>query len=305
MLVTTAMVGDRRRNEPSLSSASATRRSPFPSLALLPITPSRPPMMMVGSRPAPDRSWATIEVVLVLPCDPAMATPYLIRISSASISARGITGIWRRRASRISGLSGRTAEETTTTSQSPFVSARCPFVTVPPRRRSRCTVGPSSRSEPVTRYPRLIRTSAMPLMPIPPMPTKCRRRVLRSITMARPPPAARRAPSLTASCDQLLDHVGDPGRGVRARQGGGGTLHRHHPGRVVAQRQQRSRQRRPREIALLDQDRRPGVGERAGVQALMVVGGGRERHQDRGLAAGGDLRHGAGAGAGDHDVRLL
>ncbi len=80
-------------------------------------------MMMVGSRPAPERICATIEVVLVLPCEPAMAMPYLIRISSASISALGITGICRRRASRTSGLSGFTADETTTTSQSPMFLA--------------------------------------------------------------------------------------------------------------------------------------------------------------------------------------
>ena len=43
------------------------------------------------------------------------AMPYFRRISSASISARGITGIFRRCASTISALSGATAEETTTT----------------------------------------------------------------------------------------------------------------------------------------------------------------------------------------------
>ena len=123
MFVTTAMVGVRRRNEPSLSSASATSRSPRPSLALLPRTLSRPPMMIVGSSPAPDSTCATIEVVVVLPCEPAMAMPYLIRISSASISARGITGICLRRASSTSGLSGFTAEEMTTTSASPTFKA--------------------------------------------------------------------------------------------------------------------------------------------------------------------------------------
>ncbi len=34
-------------------------------------------------------------VVVVLPWVPAMAMPYFMRISSASISARGITGISR------------------------------------------------------------------------------------------------------------------------------------------------------------------------------------------------------------------
>jgi hypothetical protein len=51
------------------------------------------------------------EVVVVLPCVPATAMPYLRRISSASISARGITGICRSRATRTSTLSRDTADE--------------------------------------------------------------------------------------------------------------------------------------------------------------------------------------------------
>ena len=41
---------------------------------------------------------ATSEVVVVLPCEPAMATQYFTRISSASISARGMIGISSARA---------------------------------------------------------------------------------------------------------------------------------------------------------------------------------------------------------------
>ena len=107
-------------------------------------------MTTVGSREVPDRICATIEVVLVLPWEPAMAMPYLIRISSASISARGITGICRRRDSATSGLSGWIADEVTTTSQSPTFSGRWPRVTWPPSFTRRCTVVPASRSEPVT-----------------------------------------------------------------------------------------------------------------------------------------------------------
>ena len=72
-------------------------------------------MTAVGSRSAAARIVATSEVVVVLPCAPAMAMPYFMRISSASISARGITGTCSRWASSTSGLSGRTAEEMTTT----------------------------------------------------------------------------------------------------------------------------------------------------------------------------------------------
>ena len=53
-------------------------------------------------------------MVVVLPWLPAMAMPYFWRINSASSSPRGITGMARRRASTTSGLSGRTAELTTT-----------------------------------------------------------------------------------------------------------------------------------------------------------------------------------------------
>jgi hypothetical protein len=54
---------------------------------------------------------ATSEVVVVLPCEPAIATPYLTRISSASISARPMTGMPSARASRSSGFVGLIALE--------------------------------------------------------------------------------------------------------------------------------------------------------------------------------------------------
>jgi hypothetical protein len=115
-------IGDHRqgrgifRKEPSLSSASATRKSPPPEPALEPRLLSLPPITTVGSRPPRASTEATIEVVVVLPWAPATATLYLRRISSASISARGITGTHARPGRRTSGLSGRTAEEITTTS---------------------------------------------------------------------------------------------------------------------------------------------------------------------------------------------
>ena len=58
---------------------------------------------------------AVIEVVVVFPWLPATAMPYFMRISSASISALGITGISRRRASSTSGFEYLTAVEITTT----------------------------------------------------------------------------------------------------------------------------------------------------------------------------------------------
>ena len=106
MLVMTAIDGHSTRNERSLSSASATMYWPRPSRALLPKALRRPPMTAVGSRPALSSTSAIIEVVVVLPCDPATAIANFRRISSASISARGITGMPRRCASASSGIGG-------------------------------------------------------------------------------------------------------------------------------------------------------------------------------------------------------
>src|SRR3990172_2555016 len=172
MFVTTAMVGDSLRKLPSLSSASATRNSPCPSLAFVPRLFSLPPMTTVGSMLPAASTVATIEVVVVLPCAPAMATPYLSRMSSASISARGITGICFSLAATTSTLSFFTADEMTTTCGEATFSARCPIKISPPSFLSRSVVSDAFMSEPETRYPRLSRTSAIPLMPIPPMPTK-------------------------------------------------------------------------------------------------------------------------------------
>src|SRR5512136_3114021 len=116
MFVATARVGKSRRKVPSLSSASATRYSLEPSWALVPRLLSRPPMTHVGSNPATSRIEATRDVVVVLPWAPATAMLYFILISSASISALGMTGMKRPFAAFTSGLSDLTAEETTTTS---------------------------------------------------------------------------------------------------------------------------------------------------------------------------------------------
>ena len=73
---------------------------------MLPNALSRPPITAVGSSPARSSTSAIIEVVLVLPCAPATAMPKRSRISSASISARGITGIAPVARLDSSGLSG-------------------------------------------------------------------------------------------------------------------------------------------------------------------------------------------------------
>ena len=72
---------------------------------------TRPPTTIVGSRPAAWRIEPVIEVVVVFPCDPAIAIPVFTRITSASISARLMTGIPAARAAASSGLSSPTADE--------------------------------------------------------------------------------------------------------------------------------------------------------------------------------------------------
>ena len=104
MLVTAAITGMRLRNDASDSSASATMYSPAPSRALTPALLSRPPITNVGSSPASASTLATRLVVVVLPCVPAMAMPLRRRISSASITARGTTGMRFSRAASTSGL---------------------------------------------------------------------------------------------------------------------------------------------------------------------------------------------------------
>ena len=126
-LVMTASEGVRRRNVRSYSSASMTMMSPSPATAFDPNASTLPPTMIVGSKPPSRTTSPVIVVVVVLPCVPAMPTPYCIRMSSPSISARGSTGRRRCAAATHSGFSrGRTADENTTTSASPMFSAAWP-----------------------------------------------------------------------------------------------------------------------------------------------------------------------------------
>ena len=151
MVVTTAMVGVSFRKEPSDSSASATRYSPWPSRALEPKLVTRPPTTTVGSSRASARTAPIMDVVVVLPWVPATAMPYLSRISSASISARGMTGMPRCRATCTSMLSRDTAEEYTTTWAPATFAASCPVVTLAPSCSRRSMASLRLRSDPVTR----------------------------------------------------------------------------------------------------------------------------------------------------------
>jgi len=95
-------------------------------LALAPALLSLPPITKVGSRPPACSTLATRLVVVVLPWVPAMAMPRRSRISSASMTARGTTGISLARAVLTSGLSLPTALEMTTASAPAMFSAAWP-----------------------------------------------------------------------------------------------------------------------------------------------------------------------------------
>ena len=107
-------------------------------------------MTKVGSRPPSFNTLAVSEVVVVLPWVPAMAMPRLKRISSASISARGTTGMRSRCAATSSGLSALIALEITTTSASPTWAAAWPWCTLAPSCASRRVTAESFWSEPET-----------------------------------------------------------------------------------------------------------------------------------------------------------
>ncbi len=109
-----------------------------------------PPLITVGSKPAPSSTAATSEVVVVLPCVPPIATAHFSRISSASISARRTTGISLRRAATTSGLSAGTAVEITTTRASRRFAASWPMAMGMPASRSRSTLALSAMSLPCT-----------------------------------------------------------------------------------------------------------------------------------------------------------
>ena len=94
------------RNDPSDSSASTMNRSPAPWWALAPESLSSLPIANDGSAPQCWAAIVSIEVVVVLPCVPATATPRKPAITAARASARDTTGIPRAWAPTTSGLVG-------------------------------------------------------------------------------------------------------------------------------------------------------------------------------------------------------
>ena len=136
--------------EPSLSSASITRRSELPWNAL-PHSPSRwsatrsPPVMTEGPRPLARRISKIMATTVDLPLVPATATVRCAATKCASSPARWMTGRRRARAAATSGTCSSTAVETTRAAQSsrsrPARGWRCPSArgcrARPPARRGR------------------------------------------------------------------------------------------------------------------------------------------------------------------------
>ena len=75
---------------------------------------------------------------------------------------------------------GIAADTTTPCNPSGRASSVCGTATEKPSPRSFVTAALSSRSDPVTTAPRAAHSRASPDMPLPPMPTKCRRCPFRS-----------------------------------------------------------------------------------------------------------------------------
>src|SRR5690606_34774510 len=329
MLVTTAIRGRRCRKERSLSSTSATKCGPRPSLALPPNSRSSPPTAMVGSRPARSSTKAIMAVVVVLPWVPATAMPNRPLKSRARSSPREMMGMPRSRAATTSGLTAGTALETTTVSGASCSTwaARWPMWMRAPKARKRSVAADSDRSEPDTATPWAKRIRARPLMPAPPMPMKwtfcCdmlrplsarpagsrggRRRVLHSMHAQKPlflpsdSPACPRSPGSAASGP--LDQVGDVLRRLGPCQGAAGHAHARKAPWILHERAHLCHQPIPVEILVLHDHRRTGLSQRPRIGVLVTLGCEWVRHQDRRQTAGGDLGQRDRPGSTDHQVR--
>src|SRR5215468_5200834 len=138
----------------------------------------------------------------------------------------------------------------------------------------------------------------MPLIPMPPMPTKCTRR-FGPFTAVTPWSALSGHPvhptcpatmrwtyrsSVRSSSRPAFEDLGaDPGdvrRGLRPAERAGADGHLVARGGVVEEGAEHGGEPRPVELAIEDQAGRAGRGEDLAVAALVVVGGKRVRHQD-------------------------
>ena len=254
-----------------------------------------PPFTTVGSMPPASKSAATIEVVVVLPCVPATATFDFSRISSASISARRTTGSFCARAASSSGLPGLIADEITTTLAPSRFSAFCPTNTVAPFAASRSVIGLAFASDPCTENPWFSSTSAIPDMPMPPMPTKW---------MAPMSCGSRVSPFMSSLSRPASRPAPPDARPRRAARPPARRRHRPRPLRVGEDGGDGAGQPLGRQFVLAEHERAAGLDEARRVRRLMVVGRVRVGHEDRRPPDRRDVGDRARARAADHEARL-
>ena len=199
---------------------------------------------------------------VVLPCAPATAMPKRSRISSASISARGITGIAARAGLRHLGVVGLDRRRDTTTSASPTWPASWPTCTVTP------SDSPADRSPPT---PRVRAADARSRgWPAARRCRSCRCRRCRRSECARVLPSTSRVH--LAQCRSDCTARRDPGRAERRAAAG-----RHAVARARASARQRrapsAGQARAGQVALARAPPpRRAAAERLGVLPLVIVG---------------------------------
>ena len=171
--VTTVMDAISRRNDRSLSSASATKYSLVPSRALLPNAGTCAPMIAVGSRPACTSITAIIDDVVVLPWAPPTAIEnraphdlgqHVGAQDHGDSAAPGLDDLGVLRAH------GRRNHDHVDRSDVRRGRARrgTPARAPPAARSSPTAACPS----PLTMYPSRRSTSAMAPTPLPPTPTQ-------------------------------------------------------------------------------------------------------------------------------------
>ena len=159
-------------NEPSDSSASATKISPVPRWALEPEAVIVPPIAKDGSAAHACSATANMEDVVVFPCVPATATLFESDIRTANAAARVKIGIFNSAALARSGLLAEIAVEYTTRSAPSTCEASCDVATVAPNADKAITTDESFASDPLTVMPWDKAMRANPLIPAPPMPMK-------------------------------------------------------------------------------------------------------------------------------------
>src|SRR5580700_8164987 len=286
-----ATSGDSTRNDPSLSSASATKSVPAPSSAPSPVSVSTPPMTYPGSASHSRSTVVSMDVVVVFPCVPATAITRRPAMTEARAAARCSTRMPRRVASASSGLSARIALDTTSVSPAPRsarLSGAWPTCTRAPLACRSSSIAEGAESLPDTGMPRASMIRAMPDMPAPPIPTKCtcpRRTagtvsagVIRLLSIWGP----------TRTLHDLDDSLGQPAVGVTAAQRRGGLGHVRHLVDVDQHGQQGVPDPLGGQVGVGDQHAAAVLDDRHRVQALLAVPDG-QRHVGGGQADRGEL----------------